>query len=138
METIFNRFSNPDSWKIYFHDFPQTLTLTRLWSHINRFGFFEEEFAKDAAAGELPSYTFIEPRYFPDVKLPNDQHPPHHLGMGEELIADVYNTLRTAPTWEKTLLVIIYDEHGGIYDHAPPPKAVRYASQLFLSGLSNT
>ena len=124
METIFNRFSNPDSWKIYFHDFPQTLTLTRLWSHIDRFGFFEEEFAKDAAAGELPSYTFIEPRYFPDVKLPNDQHPPHHVGMGEDLIADVYNALRTAPTWEKTLLVIIYDEHGGIYDHVPPPKAV--------------
>ena len=78
----------------------------------------------DAAAGKLPAYTFIEPRYFPDAKLPNDQHPPHHVGMGEALIADVYNTLRSAPTWEKTLLVIIYDEHGGIYDHVSPPNAV--------------
>jgi Phosphoesterase family. len=75
-------------------------------------------------AGKLPSYTFIEPRYFPDVKLPNDQHPPHHVGMGEDLIAEVYNALRSAPTWEKTLLVIVYDEHGGNYDHVPPPKAV--------------
>ena len=124
METVFNRFSSPDSWKIYYHDFPQTLTLTRLWPHINRFGFFQKEFAVDAAAGKLPAYTFIEPRYFPDAKLPNDQHPPHHVGMGEALIANVYNTLRTAPTWEKTLLVIIYDEHGGIYDHVSPPNAV--------------
>ncbi len=124
METIFNRFSDSKSWKIYFHDFPQTLTLTRLWPHIERFRLFEQEFSKDAAAGKLPAYSFIEPRYFPDVKLPNDQHPPHHVGMGEELIADVYNALRSAPTWEKTLLVIIYDEHGGNYDHVPPPKAV--------------
>ncbi|PPK73444.1 phospholipase C [Methylobacter tundripaludum] len=124
METVFNRFSNPDAWKIYFHDFPQTLTLSRLWPHIDRFRLFETEFAKDVAAGKLPSYTFIEPRYFPDVKLPNDQHPPHHVGMGEDLIAEVYNALRGAPTWEKTLLVIVYDEHGGNYDHVPPPKAV--------------
>ncbi|HEY8095587.1 MAG TPA: alkaline phosphatase family protein [Methylobacter sp.] len=124
METIFNRFSHPDSWKIYFHDFPQTLTLSRLWPHLERFRFFENDFARDAAAGKLPSYTFIEPRYFPDVKLPNDQHPPHHVGMGEDLIAEVYNAIRSAPTWEKTLLIIIYDEHGGIYDHAPPPAAV--------------
>ncbi len=124
METVFNRFPNPESWKIYFHDFPQTLTLSRLWSHADRFALFEKEFAKDAADGKLPSYTFIEPRYFPDVKLPNDQHPPHHVGMGEDLIAEVYNAVRSAPTWEKTLLVIIYDEHGGIYDHVSPSAAV--------------
>ena len=124
METIFNRFSNPESWKIYFHDFPQSLTLSRLWPHTHRFRLFEKEFASDTAAGRLPSYTFIEPRYFPDIKLPNDQHPPHHVGMGEDLIAEVYNALRSSPTWEKTLLVIIYDEHGGTYDHVAPPNAV--------------
>lgn len=124
MRTVFNRMSEAGKeWKIYFHDFPQTLTLTDLWTHIDRFRVFDE-FADDAKNGTLPAYSFIEPRYFPDVKLPNDQHPPHHVGMGEDLIAEVYNAVRSAPTWEKTLLIIIYDEHGGIYDHAPPPIAV--------------
>ncbi|BBP00597.1 hypothetical protein SFSGTM_13050 [Sulfuriferula nivalis] len=44
--------------------------------------------------------------------------------MGEELIADVYNAVRNSPTWHKTLLIITYDEHGGCYDHVPPPTAV--------------
>ena len=124
MNTIFNKLNEANkSWGIYFHDFPQTLTLTSLWPHLDHFHSFED-FKKDAANGSLPSYSFIEPRYFPDVKLPNDQHPPHNVGMGEELIADVYNAVRSAPTWGETLLIITYDEHGGCYDHVPPPMAV--------------
>lgn len=56
--------------------------------------------------------------------LPSDQHPPHNVVYGEQLIATVYNAVRSAPTWKQTLLVITYDEHGGCYDHAPPPLAV--------------
>lgn len=124
MHTVFNRISEAGkTWKIYFHDFPQTLTLTSLWSQPGRFRIFDE-FVADARQGALPAYSFIEPRYFPDVKLPNDQHPPHHVGPGEDLIADVYNAVRSAPTWEKSLLIVIYDEHGGIYDHVPPPIAI--------------
>ncbi len=124
METVFNRFEDAGRpWKIYFHDFPQTLTLTKLWYKPDHFFLFDQ-FLEDAKNGNLPDYAFIEPRYFPDVKLPNDQHPPHNVGMGEELIAEVYNAVRNAPTWQKTLLIIIYDEHGGCYDHAPPPTAV--------------
>ena len=124
MNTIFNRLDEAsEPWGIYFHDFPQTLTLTNLWHHLDHFHSFDD-FKEDARNGKLPSYTFIEPRYFPDLKLPNDQHPPHNVGMGEELIADVYNAVRAASTWQKTLLIITYDEHGGCYDHAPPPMAV--------------
>lgn len=124
MDTVFNRLEDAGhDWGIYFHDFPQTLTLTRLWPHVEHFRLFDE-FIEDCQRGELPAYAFIEPRYFPDVKLPNDQHPPHNVGMGEELIADVYNAVRSSPAWEKSLLVIIYDEHGGCFDHAPPPLAV--------------
>jgi len=125
MNTVFNRLDAAGkSWKIYFHDFPQTLTLTSLWPHVEHFRYFEDEFAADAQAGRLPAYTFIEPRYFPDLDLPNDQHPPHHVGLGEELIFKVYQAVRNAPTWEKTLLIITYDEHGGNFDHVPPPPAV--------------
>ena len=124
MRTVFNKMSESGKeWKIYFHDFPQTLTLSDLWSHAERFKNFAE-FVSDAQKGALPAYSFIEPRYFPDVELPNDQHPPHHVGMGEGLIAQVYNAVRSGSQWEKTLVIVIYDEHGGIYDHVPPPMAV--------------
>ena len=81
----------------------------------------------DAMAGRLPNYSFIEPRYFSDPllrRMPNDQHPPHNVLFAERLIARVYDAIRNGPAWERTLFVIIYDEHGGIYDHVPPPPAV--------------
>lgn len=123
MPTVFNRFPSSAGWKVYFHDMPQSLTLARLWDHIDRFRLVNE-FHDDAKNGTLPSYSFIEPRYFPDVTLPNDEHPPHVVTLGEQLIADIYNSLRAGPGWTKTLLVITYDEHGGCYDHVPPPAAV--------------
>lgn len=125
MPTIFNRFDAlgvANGWKIYFHDMPQTLTLSKLWPRLDGFRYFEE-FKKDAKEGRLPCYSFIEPRYFTDVNLPNDQHPPHNVSMGEQLVADVYNALRNGPAWTRTLLLITYDEHGGCYDHVPPPAA---------------
>lgn len=125
MDTIFNRLSDHDQeWGIFFHDFPQTLTLSKLWPHIDRFRYYQD-FKKLAKDGQLPAYAFIEPRFFADPEnLPNDQHPPHHVGLGEDLIADVYNAVRQSPNWPNTLLIIIYDEHGGCYDHVTPPAAV--------------
>jgi phospholipase C len=125
MPTVFNRFEErgiANGWKVYFHDMPQSLTLSRLWPLAERFRLYAE-FQHDARTGQLPAYSFIEPRYFADLALPNDQHPPHVVTLGEQLIADIYNGLRTGPAWTKTLLVITYDEHGGCYDHVPPPRA---------------
>jgi phospholipase C len=129
MPTIFRRLDrHGHPWKVYFHDLPQAATLVELWPKIpTHFRFFDPDFAVDAASGCLPSYSFIEPRYYSSIRrgaLPNDQHPPHDLQDGEALVAAVYNTLRSAPTWSRTLLLILYDEHGGCYDHVPPPEAV--------------
>jgi len=128
METVFNRLDDvKQSWRVYFHDAPQSMTLAKLWNKaLTHFGLFELEFARDAKAGTLPAYSFIEPRYFTDPiigKMPNDQHPPHDVAYGEALIATVYNAVRNGPGWENTLLIITYDEHGGCYDHVVPPKA---------------
>jgi phospholipase C len=49
---------------------------------------------------------------------------PHDVRHGDSLIASVYNAVRAAPTWDRTLLVIVYDEHGGCFDQVPPPPAV--------------
>ena len=77
-----------------------------------------QSFAADAAAGDLPSYSFLEPQFSGPAQ--NDQHPPVDIRPGEQLIAGVYAAVRDSPAWEQTLLVITYDEHGGCYDHAPP------------------
>jgi|KBSMisStandDraft_5_1062788.scaffolds.fasta_scaffold02343_3 phospholipase C len=129
METVFNRLSGCDrSWRIYFHDLPQCATLTRLWSSLPEHLYsFEENFMADAMAGRLPNYSFIEPRYFADPlvnRLPNDQHPPHDVALGERLVARCYDAIRNGAGWERTLFIITFDEHGGIWDHVPPPKAV--------------
>jgi phospholipase C len=36
-------------------------------------------------------------------------------------ITRAYYALRNGPDWNQTLLIITYDEHGGCYDHVPPP-----------------
>jgi phospholipase C len=128
MPTIFNRLTEKQrSWRIYYHDLPQTATLARIWSELpDHLYFFEGDFMNDAMAGRLPSYSFIEPRYFSNPllrRMPNDQHSPHSILFGERLIARVYDALRNGPGWEQTLFIITYDEHGGIYDHVPPPAA---------------
>ena len=125
MPTLFNALDGvvPDDWRVYYHDFAQSLTLTRLWMHLDHFHLFDD-FLDDAANGNLPSYSFIEPRYFADLNWPNDMHPPHDIGYGDALVAQVYNALRTSPQWHQTLLVVTFDEHGGCYDHVPPPSAV--------------
>jgi len=129
MPTIFRRLGKYGySWKIYFHDIPQTISLFDLWAKIpTHFCQFEAEFERHCRIGRLPNYSFIEPRYFPTFfsdKMPNDQHPPHNLLYGEQLIATVYNAVRNSPLWPRTLLLIVYDEHGGAFDHVVPPSAV--------------
>ncbi len=126
MPTIFTRFDAhqiDNGWKIYFHDVAQAWALSDLWPHKNRFHLYSQ-FHVDARTGALPAYSFIEPRYFADFTLPNDGHPPHAMTLAEQLVADVYNILRASPLWVQTLLVVTCDEHGGCYDHVPPPGAV--------------
>jgi phospholipase C len=126
--SIFNRLDSVGHTShVYFHDVPQSVTLADQWPvAADRFRPIES-FWDDAAHGDLPDYSFIEPRYFTDTALglmPNDQHPPHDVVYGEQLIATVYNAVRASPLWKRTLFILTYDEHGGCYDHAPPPLAM--------------
>ncbi|OIW22009.1 hypothetical protein TanjilG_28668 [Lupinus angustifolius] len=64
----------------------------------------------------------IEPRYFDTKLFPgNDDHPSHDVYRGQMLVKEVYETLRSSPQWNQTLLLITYDEYGGFYDHVPTP-----------------
>ena len=140
--TIFNRLQDRGiSWKVYFDPvdiIPLTLFIhfPSLLIHTTTNFDYYEQFKIDAANGNLPKYSFIEPRLF--VKH-NDEHPPDsvfanfytpsNVLAGELLIHDVYMTIRnsnsqTGNNWKNTLLVITYDEHGGTFDHVQPPSAV--------------
>ncbi len=86
---------------------------------VRRFGDSKQragQFFEDAAAGKLPTVSYIDPSFGS-----NDDHPPLHPILGQELLASVYLALAKSPQWKNTLLVITYDEHGGYYDHVPPP-----------------
>lgn len=86
------------------------------------------QFFRDCKANNLPDYSFLEPRYNAtsgaNPAAATDQHPDHDVSEGEALILDVYNAIRSNPdVWNTTLLVVCYDEHGGLFDHVPPPNA---------------
>jgi phospholipase C len=86
------------------------------------------QFLEDCKSGALPDYSFVEPNYSDHPGdgggelLASDQHPDHDVQEGEVFIATIYNAIRQNPDlWKSTALLITYDEHGGIYDHVPPP-----------------
>jgi len=123
--TVYERLSEQTiSWKIYFGDFPQSLLMTHQWAHPKCYCYLET-FFDDASGAEqdFPQYSFIEPYYFGAKQ--NDQHPPTDVRHGEVLIAQVYNALRAnEELWNSALFVLLYDEHGGFYDHVPPPETI--------------
>jgi phospholipase C len=87
-----------------------------------------DQFISDCANGQLPDYCFVEPNYSDHTgdgggeALASDQHPDHDVQAGEVFIGTVYNAIRQNPDlWRSTALLIVYDEHGGIYDHVSPP-----------------
>ncbi|HEY1664202.1 MAG TPA: alkaline phosphatase family protein [Trebonia sp.] len=83
-------------------------------------------FLEDAARGTLPSVSWIDPNFSnfnPIGFQPNDDHAPADIKDGQELVLAVYHALAAGPQWEKTLLIIFYDEHGGFFDHVTPPAA---------------
>lgn len=115
---------NMVSWKFYSFWKPWTLALTD--EHYRSSEFYEPfgaqgrryGFVGDALAGTLPAVSWIDPHFFV-----NDDHPPADIRAGQALVAQVYQALSQSPAWGRTLLVISYDEHGGFFDHVPPPAA---------------
>ena len=141
---------NEANWKVYFHDWP----ISAINSYVNDAWianspcvasyddsdydppYGTSTFYNDVANDSLPSYAFIEPRFFDNYSgsgLPsNSNHPgtanyppignpPRNVWDGEVFLAMVYETLCLFPdVFNKTLLIVTYDEHGGVYDHVPP------------------
>lgn len=122
------------NWLVFEGDeTPQVFSLSNM--NLNalqgRFRDFED-FVDSVNDPQFPaSYSFIEPDYgniMPwtpeDFTCGNSQHPLDDVTRGERLIKDVYEAVRNSPHWESSLLIVVYDEHGGFFDHLAPPPAV--------------
>jgi phospholipase C len=76
-------------------------------------------FFTDAATGALPGFCLVEPDYGT-----SSEEDPQNIASGEAFAAKVINAVMSGPKWASTLLIWTYDEHGGYYDHVPPPAAI--------------
>ncbi len=133
LPTIWDRLAAKGvSGKYYFSDIPFTL----LW--YGKYASISHPFASflaDAAAGTLPAVSFVDPRFLDEESgRSNDDHPLADIRAGQAFLNQVYDAVRTGPGWEKTVLVINYDEWGGFFDHVRPRRAPDVSSRTALRG----
>jgi phospholipase C len=110
--------------KIYYYaPWSGTMGLTfLLTSQRNYFGLWGD-FQNDCKDNKLPPYSFVEPPYYDNGStIAADQHPDHNVQAGDNFVRQVYEAIRSNnDTWHSTLLLVVWDEHGGIFDHVSPP-----------------
>jgi phospholipase C len=115
------------SWGIYSEGPPgigvvvASAGVTR-WSHRND---NLATFYQLAASGQLPQVVFVDPTLGSDHPGTNDEHPPASIQGGQQFSSDVVHALFKSPQWSKMALFLTWDEHGGSYDHVPPPPACK-------------
>lgn len=116
-------------WKIYTAGGPPGVqvaigpTLTTRFGRDVTLGTLED-FKADAAAGKLPPFVYVEANALNEGKASgNDEHPESTPQVGQKLVYDVVSALTRSPQWNKMAFFLTYDEHGGLYDHLPPPEA---------------
>jgi phospholipase C len=131
IKSIYTRLisNNPQhTAKVYYYDTTSSTmeVVNLLQNQPQLFGTYQQ-FQQDCASGNLPEYSFVEPNYNDHEtdsgeEVASDQHPDHDVQAGEQLIAEVYMRIKSNPQlWASTALLVLYDEHGGIFDHVPPP-----------------
>ncbi len=105
----------------YFNNLPYTaIWLTKYLGISRPFA----SFLVEAAAGLLPNISYVDPFFYQEGLDPlcNDDHPHADVRNGQRFLNTIYDALRNSPNWERTLLVINYDEWGGFFDHVAPPQ----------------
>jgi phospholipase C len=117
---------NGVSWVDYFSEVPQTFSFRPsappfVTPHTAPIA----QFMAQAAAGTLPAVSFVDPNFgiFGGVNFENDEHPPTDIRKGEAFVSSIVAAVRNGASWGDSIVFILYDEHGGFYDHVAPPRA---------------
>ena len=120
--TIFDRLDAGNvSWLVYYANLPSPFYFPNVRNNpaqvakcVNNAQFFS-----DAAAGRLPTISYVEENF--DIE---SEENPQDIAYGEAFLAKVATAVMQGPQWGRTALLVTYDEHGGFFDHVPPPPAV--------------
>ena len=112
-------------WRVYYETLPgPAIFLDTLSKYIDNNFIPQQYFFDDAAAGKLPPVIFVDPNLRDDGAHSDDFHPPGDVQIGDQFLAKVVAALVTpARSGRTSALFITFDEHGGLYDHVPPPPA---------------
>jgi phospholipase C len=119
--TILDQFHNHGiSWKNYYENLPSIFSwyglVKKSWATANISSI--SNFFADAKAGTLPSFSMVDPNF-----SHSSEENPQDIEFGDIFLFHVVHAVMDSPKWHKTLLIWNYDEHGGYYDHVPPPTA---------------
>ena len=110
------------SWKVYFAEVPFAFLFGYVRQHPLNVAPIAQYFV-DALLGTLPQVAFVDPIFLATVNVENDEHPPTNVQNGQLFTSLVITALFKSPNWSSSALFLTYDEHGGFYDHMPPPTA---------------
>jgi phospholipase C len=123
LPTIFDALGKVNvSHRYYFNNVP----FLALWGfkYIFATALFSN-FLSDAASGNLPAVSFVDPNYTVlDDGTGNDDHPHADIRNGDAFLSRVYRALATGPRWSNTVLIVLFDEWGGFFEHIAPPRVV--------------
>ncbi len=111
-------------WKLYASGLPSYATFVNKFiaqkdDHLRKIA----DFYADVAGGALPPVVWVEPELAKGTYDSNDEHPPADMQLGQLFTAKVIDAIARSPYWAHSAIFFTYDEHGGLYDHVPPPKA---------------
>jgi phospholipase C len=119
LPTIWDRLAAAGRTGRYFYS---DLPFTALWGGtLQSISSPIADFFAAAAGGTLPDVSFIDPRFLTTANgIQNDDHPHADIRRGQHFLNSIYEAVSTGPDWPTTLLVTVYDEWGGFFDHVPP------------------
>lgn len=130
--TIFDLFNaNGVSWANYFQDVPQgsiflPFDSTSVDPHFLPYASFLAQAAGTPGTGTLPQVSFVDPNFgLLDQGAENDELPSTDVQRGQAFVSQLINVVRNGPYWKDSVIFLIYDQHGGFYDHVPPPAALQ-------------
>lgn len=122
--TIFDQVHDAGlDWRYYYGNTPWELNMASVLHNPDKL-FPRSQFYHDCKTGRLPAFSWLNPRSGIDPVLgvgSDDMHPDHDVAVGEVFLKEVYEALRASPNWNETALIVMFDEHGGFYDHVTPP-----------------
>ena len=114
-------------WCVYHEGFPFFMLMPKWTLRILTDDHFQSIEKLEERLNQRPSkpqVLFVEPKYTNDplrTSLPTDDHSPSSVSGGQYFLRRVCKALQqNSDVWNRSLMIVTYDENGGLFDHASP------------------